>query len=544
MVSAIAPVYTEQHEFIGMVGVDFHLDNLARQIEEMNFGAAGYSFMIDKRGRAIAMPDQAYLDMLGRDSNVGEFGVDLANIEGSFSQVLKAMRLGEMGMARVNDEGLDKYIAYARVAGTDWSQATVVDSKVIFADVAALETSLMNVTRDLTRTWLLPISLALLVVVSSIGMFFAYRLTAPLLQLTEAAKNIGERKWDAPLPPHGEDEVGMLSQTLGSMAKQLQELIGQLEQRVAERTQELNDALKGLKRSTREKEKISEELRVAQRLEAIGQLAAGIAHEINTPAQFVGDNLEFLRNANEDQAVLINKYLKIITRLSDPVRDEQLLLELETVKKEVDIEFLDEEVPSALANSLEGVKQISKIVRSIKDFSHPGQETKQTVDVNRAIEATMTVARSEWKYVAEIETNLGFDLPTIDAHASELNQVFLNMIVNAAHAIGKRKADDPKSGPGRIYIGTKVVGQRVEVCIRDNGCGIPKDIIDRVFDPFFTTKEVGKGTGQGLAIAHRIVTERHDGTIKINSEAGKFTEFKIYLSITSAESNEAEIAVA
>ncbi|MFK8028800.1 MAG: ATP-binding protein [Gammaproteobacteria bacterium] len=309
----------------------------------------------------------------------------------------------------------------------------------------------------------------------------------------------------------------------------------QLEVNVDKRTKELHEALKDVQRSALEQEKMAEELRLAQRLESIGQLAAGIAHEINTPSQFVRDNLVFLKTANFDQQLLLSKCMSAVSELADPEKDAELLADIETVKNDIDFEFLEEELSSSITESIDGIKQISKIVSSMKDFSHPGQTNKQSMDINHSIEAAMAVAKNEWKLFASIETSFDPKLPAIMAYASELNQVLLNMIVNSAHAIETRLSDPDSIEPGTIHIGTSVVDDQIEVRIRDNGCGIPKETIDRIFDPFFTTKQVGKGTGQGLTIAHRIIVERHNGSIKLSSELGKFTEFRVYLPLNDAE---------
>ena len=531
MVSAIAPIYMPDDAFVGIFGIDFRLADLAQQIENMEIGEASYSFMVNSSGRAIAFPPQAYRDLLGREQAAGEFGVELSGVSGAFSAAVSAMRDGETGMVRVVDGGMEKFLAFAAIPGTDWSLGTVVDSDAVLGAVATLKTRLMSNMQSLFLSWYLPLTLALLLVVGCSALLLTYRLTAPLLQLTRAAENIGARQWDTPLPPAGTDEVGMLSRTLGSMATQLRELIGKLEMRVQERTSELNAALEGLQRSTEEKDRMFEELRTAQRLESIGQLASGVAHEINTPAQYVGDNLEFLRDATQEQGLFLEKCVTFLNALSEDAVDERALGEIKTLKQDIDLDFLVAEIPSAIESSRDGIQQISSIVRSMKDFSHPGAKDKQLVDVNRAIDATVTVAKNEWKYVARIETDLDVELPQIKAHAIEIKQVLLNIIVNAAHAIEKRQNDGSLEALGTIRITTSSNGDRVTVRIRDNGCGIPQDVIDRVYDPFFTTKEVGKGTGQGLSIVHRIVAEQHGGEIRLDSELDNFTEFQLIFPI-------------
>ncbi|MFY9904588.1 MAG: ATP-binding protein [Terriglobales bacterium] len=266
------------------------------------------------------------------------------------------------------------------------------------------------------------------------------------------------------------------------------------------------------------------QLRQAQKLEAIGQLAAGIAHEINTPAQFVGDNIRFLQDMWPS--------LEQILRLCLQLREESLagsvapttIATLLQRSEQADAAYLLREVPQAVAQALEGVQRISKIVRAMKEFAHPGTEGKCAVDLNHAIETTIAVSRNEWKYVADIETCLAPDLPPVLCLAGEFNQVILNLLINAAHAIAEM-AGKTSTHKGKITITTKCDGEWAEVQIHDTGSGIPENIRARIFEPFFTTKEVGKGSGQGLALAHSVIVKKHDGQIWFESEVGKGTTF-------------------
>ena len=265
------------------------------------------------------------------------------------------------------------------------------------------------------------------------------------------------------------------------------------------------------------------ELRLAQKLESVGQLAAGIAHEINTPIQYVGDNTHFLKTAFEDIQTLVGKYRDSYSAMSVPAA---ILGELKEAERVVDLDYLSEQVPDAFAHTLEGIGRVVEIVQAMKKFAYSDHRGKSPADLNQALLNTITVARNEYKYVAEVETDLG-DLPLVSCYIGELNQVFLNLLVNAAHAIGATVGDS--QGKGRIGISTAKDGDMVEIRIQDTGCGIPVNIRERVFDPFFTTKEVGKGTGQGLAIAHSIVLEKHGGNLTFETEEGRGTTFIIRL---------------
>ena len=280
-----------------------------------------------------------------------------------------------------------------------------------------------------------------------------------------------------------------------------------------------------------ERKLLESQLGQAQKLESIGQLAAGIAHEINTPTQYVGDNIRFLKDSFQDLFDLIETYQSLAEAVAPGADTAALVQAIGELRDTIDLEYLREEIPKAIAQSIDGVERVAKIVLAMKEFSHPGTDEKKLVDINKAIESTITVSRNEWKYVAELHTDLDPNLGLVPCLASELNQVFLNIIVNAAHAIGDAIAGR-EGARGTVTIATRPVDDWCEIRISDSGCGIPKAIRHRVFDPFFTTKEVGKGTGQGLAIAHDVVVNKHQGTLAVESEVGAGTTFIIRLPVT------------
>ncbi len=271
---------------------------------------------------------------------------------------------------------------------------------------------------------------------------------------------------------------------------------------------------------------LEQKLRQAQKLEAMGTLAGGIAHEINTPAQFVNNNLDFISSSFSDLTEFIDSCMTLFESKELP---SSILEKVNQHYSDNDIEYLREEIPTALEQSIDGVDQISRIVGSMKQFAHPGDESKVPTDINDAIQNTATVCRNEWKYIAELIFDLDETIPEVQCHPSEINQVFLNMMVNAAHAIETTLSDNKVKGT--ITVQTKSTDSYVEISFQDDGTGIPPDIQERLFDPFFTTKDPGKGTGQGLSIAHSIITEKHDGEILLESEVGSGTKFSIRLPI-------------
>ncbi len=286
-----------------------------------------------------------------------------------------------------------------------------------------------------------------------------------------------------------------------------------------------------------ERKQMESELRRAEKLSSIGQLAAGIAHEINTPTQFVGDNLRFLGDSCTDIFKVIESYNKELDT-DDPQPWEERKQRVRAALEELDYEFLMEELPRAIEQSLEGVERVTTIVRAMKDFSHPGQEGRTIIDLNKAIESTIAVACSEWKYVADVVTELAPDLPAVSCYVGELNQSLLNILINAAHAIAEVVGEDGGS-KGTIKVTSNRHDDQVEIRVEDTGGGIPAEHQERVFDQFFTTKQVGKGTGQGLSMAYATIVEKHGGTLFFESEPGKGTTFTIRLPLVEPDQADA-----
>jgi PAS domain S-box-containing protein len=298
------------------------------------------------------------------------------------------------------------------------------------------------------------------------------------------------------------------------------------------RKQELQERLLA---EMKERERMAIELRLAQKLESVGRLAAGVAHEINTPIQYVGDSIHFLRAAAADCETLIRQYRSAIDALAGGAAAAPVLEAVRAAEAQADLAFLAEEVPKAFERTLDGVDRVAGIVRAMKEFAHPDPTEQSPADINHAIETTLTVARNEYKYVASVHTDLG-SLPAVTCNIGEINQVLLNLLVNAAHAI---EAARRPVGEGRIEIATRSDGAHAVVAVRDNGCGIAPEHLDHIFDPFFTTKEVGKGTGQGLAIARSIVVDKHGGDIQVRSVPGEGTEFTLRLPVGGCARREA-----
>ena len=298
--------------------------------------------------------------------------------------------------------------------------------------------------------------------------------------------------------------------------------------------QSLAETIEAHEMRLREQEAAQGLLAQAQKLESIGQLAAGIAHEINTPTQFIGDNLRFLEDAFGELQPLLAKSQGPCAgngegRPGAPGAPAAKRLPAASPAAGADdVEYLVREIPKAISQSLEGVGRVANIVRSMKEFSHPGTDQMQPVNLNRALECTLTVCRNEWKFVADVVTEFDPHLPPVRCLPGACNQVFLNLIINAAHAIADKQGGG-SAAKGTITVSTRAAGDWVEVRVADTGTGIAAEHRTRVFDPFFTTKEVGRGTGQGLAIARSLLVDKHGGSLSFDTEVGRGTTFIVRL---------------
>ncbi len=289
-----------------------------------------------------------------------------------------------------------------------------------------------------------------------------------------------------------------------------------------------------------EKQKFAAQTALSQKMEAIGQLAAGIAHEINTPIQYIGDNLRFLNKAFSRYADTLASIQQVVQdQLGDRFTQKDIDL-LDNLIRNNKIPRYNTEIPTAIIEALDGIERVRKIVLAMREFSHPTEREKKLADINHGIETTATISRNEWKYCAELELDLDTDLPLVDCQIDEINQVVLNMIVNGAQAIQEKNQNNP-SQKGKIVIKTRTIpGDRISISISDTGAGIPPGLRDRIFDPFFTTKGVGRGTGQGLSVAQNIVVKKHHGLISVESQHNQGTTFTVELPISSNPASEHE----
>jgi signal transduction histidine kinase len=336
------------------------------------------------------------------------------------------------------------------------------------------------------------------------------------------SKDLSER-----ILERGSDEIGRLGRDINRMLEALQKNAG-----VERMNEALRQEIKDRQLAENARNKMAVELLHGQKLQAIGRLAAGVAHEINTPIQFVGDNVRFLHTAFADLAKLLGQHELLYQQIRDGVQKPRLD-GVDQARQGTDLEFLREEIPVALDQTLDGIGCVATIVRALKVFSHVDAGSQKTAaDLNSALQSTIVMARNELKYVADVETAFG-NLPPVVCHLGDLNQVFLNLMINAAHSIGDAIEGTDKKGRIRVetHIDSYPNGDWAEVSISDTGTGIPQEVRERIFEPFFTTKPVGKGTGQGLALARAMVVEKHGGTLTFDTKMGRGSTFYIRIPV-------------
>jgi two-component system NtrC family sensor kinase len=287
-------------------------------------------------------------------------------------------------------------------------------------------------------------------------------------------------------------------------------------------------------RDVTERRRLEAQRTQAQKLESIGQLAAGVAHEINTPIQYIGDNLQFLRESCDSLGPAFRIQQRLYKEATSGTIEAATVSAIRSMKDTVDFEYLEREMPCAINQALEGVHHVADIVRAMKEFAHPGTAEMVPTDLNHLIETTVLISRHQWKYVADVNVDLDPGLPFVACLAGEVSQVLLNLIANAADAITDAQKDSP-GAKGVMTIKTRLVDNSAEVRLSDSGVGIPLDIRSKIFDPFFTTKDVGKGSGQGLALAYATIVQKHHGTIDLETTVGVGTTFIVRLPLSWLE---------
>lgn len=363
---------------------------------------------------------------------------------------------------------------------------------------------------------------ALVLIIVLVGLGYALLVKYPLtvIRLRRYLEDIVRGELPAEISlDDSEDDITSIQQCMNMILQQLKKKVVALQE---------------------EQARLEMQLCQAHKLQAIGTLAAGIAHEMNTPIQFVSDNTKFLSETVLDVMGLLDAHQQLRAECEAGRATAESFARVSELERKVDMEFIEKEVPAAIAQSLEGLSHAAEVARAMKDFSRMVHDDEKTeVDINKAVQTTITVSRNEWKYVADVTTDLDPALPPVPCFPGDIKQVIINLIVNAAHAIGELKG--PRSQEkGVIAISTRRDGDHVVIAVRDTGAGIRPEDRGRICEAFFTTKKVGKGTGLGLAIARSIVVNKHHGTLTFETEVGAGTTFVIRLPLDSVPKAPAE----
>ncbi len=479
IISVARAVLDDDGGLIGVQSADVTLKELTLLVANMKFGASGYTIVVDSEDKVVADPSDT--DNLFQPIN---------QIEHPLYQALAAGRLDRFD---VPGHVLDKIIVSHRSPQTGWRFISIIDADELYASAYGMIWSSALV------------GLGMIVLLSFISVILARRITAPINHVSDSLGEIvaGGADLNNTLRVRSKDEIGKLASRFNDFLAKVKEQQGQA----------LRD----------------------QKLEAVGQLSAGIAHEINSPAQFVGDNISFLDESFRDLLSLLGRYEVLRDNMLAGSATRSQIDEIRDFEEEIDVGFIKENVVKAAEQSAEGIKRVSSIVRAMKEFANPETQEATFVDINHSIENVITVARNEWRYVSEVEFQADLNAPRIKCIVGDINQTVLNIIINAAHAIDARRTQNGDEELGKITISTSVEGEAVIICVRDDGIGIAQENLHRVFDPFFTTKDVGRGRGQGLTVAFRCIVDVHGGNIGVASEPNEGTTFTITLPINDEE---------
>jgi signal transduction histidine kinase len=520
MISAIAPIYVE-NEFFGVVGTDMTLENLVKHYITQDEKSDSYSILLDKSFRPIALPPKAINDIYRKNLNADDELIEqsLLEYESSFKTVFQQIENQHSGFEKVILDDAVRYISYVKLDKLDWVYANVLSEKALLSVTETLNQEIDANTDKLILRFTLP-TLAFFVLLIFFISWLINRFLRPIVKLSDITRSIAFGEIEQDINIKARNEIGVLINNFKSMQQAiikqkrgLENFNTALQEKVDERTEAIEASNEALQTMVHNLKYMQDQIVESEKMASLGTLTAGVAHEINNPTNFVHVSVQ---NLEAD----LTSFERFIFGLLKPESDSE-------IKHSFTQQFV--QLHQHIITIIEGTERIKTIVRNLRTFTHPDSPQKKMMNIADGLQSTINLVQTKHLKLVNFVTDFRSN-PALLCYPSELNQVFMNLIINACDAIRERRLNEPRMGQGELIIGCFCTADTIEITMQDNGCGMNEVTKRRLFEPFFTTKEVGEGTGLGMSISYGII-QKHGGELKVESEVGKGTSFRLILPI-------------